>query len=355
MEQRRIRQSNFELLRIICMLMVVGLHYFGKGGARFQITPRSCPGNYFVTNLFLSLFIPAVNCFVLISGYFGIRLRLQKLFKLECELLFYSVSLFALLVVLKLQPFRSRDFLLSFFPVLTREWWFVSIYVVLFLIAPFLNLLIEKMTQKQYVSLLAVMFFLFCLWPTFSTCSVTNDTGAGICNFVFMYLTGGYIARYCHKSVPKIRYLLLYFGSSLLSLLCSFISALIFHYNTSRFYGFDTLFTVISAVSLFLFFREISLRSKPVNKISSMLLAVYLIHDHPGVRAYIWSKIFRCGAYFYQPFFVFHFVLTTLTIFLSCLTVEWIRVSFFHRLEDRAVQKVSSFGIVQRFKTFSGT
>lgn len=73
MKNTKIRQSNMELLRIISMAMVVGLHYFNGtmgGGALSKLTTSNY--NYYVTYLFLSLFVVSVGCFVPIKWYFQI-------------------------------------------------------------------------------------------------------------------------------------------------------------------------------------------------------------------------------------------------------------------------------------------
>jgi surface polysaccharide O-acyltransferase-like enzyme len=67
------RQSNFELLRGVLMFMVVGLHVTGLGLLwRDSPTPLGSI-NFISGNLIESFFSMAVNCFVLISGYWGIR------------------------------------------------------------------------------------------------------------------------------------------------------------------------------------------------------------------------------------------------------------------------------------------
>lgn len=64
----RERNSNFELLRIILMVFVVILHYNNveMGGALGYTTGI----NKIVSHFIEAFSICAVNCFVMISGYF---------------------------------------------------------------------------------------------------------------------------------------------------------------------------------------------------------------------------------------------------------------------------------------------
>ena len=63
------RDNGLDLLRILCMLMVVCLHAFNHGGL---VEGTLVPGtaNFYLGNAMFALCLPAVNCFVMISGYF---------------------------------------------------------------------------------------------------------------------------------------------------------------------------------------------------------------------------------------------------------------------------------------------
>ncbi|MDB8559600.1 hypothetical protein [Turicibacter sanguinis] len=87
------RESNFELLRIVAIMMVIGLHYFNgsMGGALSILTHGD--GNFYLAYFFESLFIIAVNLFVLVCGYFNIdkkKTNLLKLFNLIVIAYFYG-------------------------------------------------------------------------------------------------------------------------------------------------------------------------------------------------------------------------------------------------------------------------
>ena len=68
--EKTARNSNIELLRIILMFMVILLHFNNSemGGA-FNYAENK-PLNSFILYFLESLSICAVNCFMIISGYF---------------------------------------------------------------------------------------------------------------------------------------------------------------------------------------------------------------------------------------------------------------------------------------------
>lgn len=82
----KVRNSNFELLRIICIFGIISMHSFGAflhtaiGASRFYGT------------LINSVFNMGVSCFMLISGYFGIRFSVRKFVTLETTFIFYAVG-----------------------------------------------------------------------------------------------------------------------------------------------------------------------------------------------------------------------------------------------------------------------
>lgn len=97
------------------------MHFFGHGGviASFQNVS---------SNLILSEFIQglcrvAVNCFILISGYYGIDhvFKWKKVKKLWIQVWFYSVIIFAALVIFKMITPSIKDFAYALFPISTNS------------------------------------------------------------------------------------------------------------------------------------------------------------------------------------------------------------------------------------------
>lgn len=65
------RQANFELLRVVAMFMIISLHYLVKGGAAVPFPFAAGENPVGVLAWLIEAFcIVAVNCYVLISGYF---------------------------------------------------------------------------------------------------------------------------------------------------------------------------------------------------------------------------------------------------------------------------------------------
>ena len=141
------RESGFELLRIICMLFVVMQHFWGHAlyPELQSSNDTTSPVASFITLGFLYI---AVNCFVLISGFFRIKTTFRRFIRFTFLVVFYN---FLSLAYVRLSGGGTigKTLILSSFINCYDNWWFISCYVFLMLIAPFLNKAIESLSPKK--------------------------------------------------------------------------------------------------------------------------------------------------------------------------------------------------------------
>ena len=87
------RESNIELLRNISMFMILVIHDNFVSLPRIGIEELSSNTIPSVTRFFIeSLGIVAVNVFVFISGWFGIRTRLKSVLSFIYQILFFLLG-----------------------------------------------------------------------------------------------------------------------------------------------------------------------------------------------------------------------------------------------------------------------
>ena len=191
------RESKFELLRIILILMVIGLHYFNgsMGGLLSNVDKFSV--NYYLANFIESAFIIAVNVFIIITGYFMINkneISVKKVYHLLSICIFYGIVIFVILLAIGKIQLNLSSIKNLIYTIDNR--WFIVIYCILYLLIPFINKLLKSISKKQFQMLLGILIFFFSIWPTFFTNITVNDNGYGIINFIILYLIGGYIKLY---------------------------------------------------------------------------------------------------------------------------------------------------------------
>lgn len=150
------RDSNLELYRIICMLLIVAHHFVVNSGLTVADGPiYADPLSW--RSLFLLLFGAwgkiGINCFVIITGYFMCmsRITARKFAKLLCEWMFYRIVIYAVFWATGYVPFTLKKLLLCLVPITEISTGFTSCFIVFFLFIPFMNELIRHLNEKQHV------------------------------------------------------------------------------------------------------------------------------------------------------------------------------------------------------------
>ncbi len=353
------RQLNYELLRIIAMLMIVSLHYLSKGEILGDPARNDMTVTGYVAWLIEAFCIVAVNVYVLISGYFGMDAYesggsekeltfwkvLRKPLKIWKQVFFYSMLFGCGALIIGVQEFDLYQFFSYCFPIVTEHYWFASSYVILCLIMPFLNAGISRLNQRETKYLLLGFLLVFSVSKTVIPMQLPWDKyGYDSLWFVVLYLTGAYLRRYGISVLyAKWTAAALYFGS-VAAVFFSFFLIRAIYLRTGSLgkmiqygYTYNFLFCYTGAVGLFLLFAEGKKESgkagiflerfrKPIELFSGAAFGVYLIHEHINIR-YVWPKWLHCEAQADNSVMAFlgHMVCSVLAVYLVCTVIEWIR------------------------------
>lgn len=172
------RKSNIELLRILCMFMIILWH--------INIAVEQCEPythDFILKDAIYSITVIAVNCFVLISGYFGIHFKIKSIVILLLQCLFYSIILGCTINIIYNEPLKIMIMLM---PVSSNTWWFVTTYFMLYLSAPLLNKAIENMNIKEFI-FTSISFTLICVYCGYIFKNENNPSGHSYLQFVYIY------------------------------------------------------------------------------------------------------------------------------------------------------------------------
>ncbi len=273
-----LRLSNFEALRLLCMLMVLNLHSFSgysHGNGIWQAL------DFFRE----STSICAVDCFLLISGYFGIKWKFKSLFNLVFQLFYYSVGIYLAVVGMGIVDWNIKDFMMRFACLFTDSWKFAITYVLLWFCAPPLNALSEKLSSRDLFMYIIVFFLVI------NFISVPRHA---LFTYALVYLIGRLLKKI---SVEKSRipagkaYLITTFFIFALTYFLVFktlqiTSAVRFTTWPIGFLAFDYAapLVILQAVFLFIFFARLTFQSKFINWCAASCFAIFLIHMHPTIK-----------------------------------------------------------------------
>ena len=332
------REYAIELLRIISMMMIISLHFCSYGQAANVSIELSLSN--FARRILMSICGISVNCYILTSGYFLInfKFKIRKLLKLVAEVFFYSATIYLIMVILSVHNFSVKEFLCSLFPTLTREYWFITSYVGVYIISPILRDFVKILNKSKHRKCVVIGFAMFVVYYNlFFFCDNLNFGGStGIVWFIYLYICGSYIFKYdksfLSSNVKK------YIISMLVALASQVPFLLIYLITNKRIFlvganifdsVYNSIFVFISSLCFFKIFTswKWNPKSEYVKNIiiflSSGSLAVYLIHDNKYMRELIWSNIsFNPN----NPIeFIIYWVITIIIIYLLCVNIDCVR------------------------------
>ncbi|RDU22172.1 acyltransferase family protein [Anaerosacchariphilus polymeriproducens] len=352
------RSSNLELLRIICILIIILSHYSVHGD--FNINAASIPFNkFFIQSSGLGEI--GVDCFIFISGYFLVNstFNFKKLLKLELEVLLYSIGIAIIYYVVSHGNIGMKEMIKACLPTLSGQYWFMSAYILLYMLSPFINLLIKSLSQRMHLLCIMVLFSIYILIPTFTMFTIAGSSN--IMLFITLYLIAAYIRLYPnatnyfnHMKLNIIMIVLSYIIIILPIIIYSKLGIISYNY----FMGAHSLPLVVCSLSLFLAFKNMNISyNRIINWLAGSVLGVYLIHDNPIVRNYIWKYIFRNNTFLNSKFLVFHAIGAIIIIFVVCMAIDKIRISLVERplwkainpKIDKLMIKVSKCKLIEMF------
>ena len=328
------RQSNSELLRIITICGVVMLHY--NGNVAFGLVTEGT-ANYSLLQFLEILFICAVNLFVLISGYFLCTTNSRKAIKaveLVAQVMLIGVAKYLANVILFHAPLALSSLVSAAIP----NNYYVTLYLAVYLLSPYVNIVLKKLSDKQFTVLIVLCGALFSVWPTildmvyavtghnyngmYPIGSGGSQYGYNFLNFMLMYLLGAYLRR---KPSGKA----LWDGVAFVLCLVVLLIWQTSYHNIAR--AYCNPFVIAMAVFAFRLFTHLNFSCGLVNTLAKGAFTCFLFHDFC-----LWHiKIDRVvnGS---LPVLVGHILLTVPLIFLISwvvwLVYDWVTKPLFRLL-----------------------
>lgn len=346
------RQANLELLRIICMLMVVTAHLVNHGNLITFAQPGSL-SYYLVWTLFGVSFV-SINVYLLISSYFLVETKFSvwRLAKLGGQVFFYAFGITALFWIFGDVPHDLEIFVYSVLPVSSDFYWFLSMYAGMYLLSPILNRLIRVLTRRQLLCAMALCFTLVSVWPNLIYFSSALNTAGGVSIswFLTVYLFGAYLRLYYVPDGKFGKKLGLALAASLLIPLSRFlIEALLrtplkavgvlddLMWGYSVFFAYSSILVSLASLLWFVAFLNLKIPSgrtaRAITAVAGAAFGVYLIHDHYYVREKLWTRLGSVSwlGKWYLPLAMLG---TILAVYAVCTLIELARARLFVPLNE---------------------
>lgn len=275
-QKLKLRDSQMELLRIVAMSMIL-IHHFVVHGSPYSV--RFMEEGLGWQNAFVFY---GVNLFVLISGFYGIKVRWRSFLSLLITLFLFAMVDFLLKCGFGWYQhgFDASD-LTGMVRVLIhpfKKYWFISCYLVLYIFAPVINLGLKHATKAQLRTIVLIAMG-YCIYGGL-VFDYAVSRGYEIAQFMLLYITGYWLnAERPFSRVSSWTLVLIAVG-------CSVINGSgglrwIFGPHSGPLYttSYINVFCFVGSVVIFLLFTRFSFRSRIVNSISAASFGCYLLQD----------------------------------------------------------------------------
>ena len=342
------RQANFELLRIVAMLMIIVLHYLNKSDLILLYTQEHSAVNY-AAHFIEAFCIVAVNCYVLLSGYFLVESawKPERVVSLVAQILFYSVLIPIVLIcvgVISAGDLSVYDWLNYVLPIETEHYWFATAYLIMYLFAPLLAAGVKAVEKRTLEIIIGIMVLFFSVWKSLLPASLATDRyGYDYGWFLCLFLIAAYIRLYGLPKLEKKRnaaflYVVMSLGIFLLTILSGILAEVLapFAYYMDMPDTYNHILCLLGSVGFFMLFKDMRPWEGRVAAVirwaAPYTFGVYLLHEHILVR-YRWMRWLRVEAVWGSWKFIPHMVGCVLIVYVVGTAVDCARAWIFRRVK----------------------
>lgn len=319
--KERQRESNFELFRICAMCMIILIHlisavdlsYFGLEG-NFRGNMGAC---------IVGICNVGASCFVLISGYFGIRFSIKKLIKFEMMMITCSVIETIILVVIFPDDMRGialiEQMVKTVIPFISRKYWFYSCYICVFLFSGFIQKFIDNISKKDLECFIVLLMILFSVLPTLFYFEIMQDAGKGLVQMIMLYIIGRYIRVYRDISICRFKSVMLLLALWMLNVI-SITHPLQIGTVIHSLCRDNSITNIVMAIILLYLFKDMSFSCKWINCVSKYIFAVFALEN---TITNVFAKYIQRGLFLVENDFLSVAIVlgSVLAIFIICIGV----------------------------------
>lgn len=333
------RNSSIELARIMSIAFILLSHF--SIWSSWDASSRGLL-NYGLTMIYQPLGKFGAYAFVLITSYFSLKKdidpmryekkQLKHSLTTMKEVWFYSILIFLITWGFNIIQLNGWSVRKAFFPFIDREYWFVTTYIMLVLLIPFLNIVSTKLNMREHLTLLFILLF-------FDSLSLINNYTMSdyLASFVVVYFIGTFLKKYLHKLRP-IKNWMLSVNIIFIWALEILLMDILFHlgHESVGIRFTDKLLAFDGATSIFiLFLRAKSFHNLIINKIAKTVFAAYLLTDNPFTRHFVWDHIFKTFKFQNYLWVPIYGLICIVLIIAVTFVIDTIRAKIFQHIEQR--------------------
>lgn len=340
----RSRKANFELLRIISMLLIIGYHFCSETSA--NIFQNSFSSNQFYAFCIGSWGLVGVHCFFFISAYFLIKknaVHSEKVFKIIFQTLFYSVVAIVLDLLLGGGgKWKKIEILYHCIAPLMGQYWFVLVYCMMYILSPYFNIFLKNVKASQLKKCMLLLTLIVPVLLTLWGESPCGTLGIAIYDYFLVALIEKKVICLSKRKVQLGLVVTIFvvlitetFGSIVFGKPIAIVRL------TGRCAGIQIL------IAFFLFLLFLDLRVTKVENIISLLsqntLGVYLIHESPLMGKYLRDDLLGINKLYLAKSFPISILIMIIITFIVATVLDKIRTITFEKIAFIYLRKINIF------------
>lgn len=169
LEKLKVRNPNMDILRIIAVLCVIGIHFFYHSG--YYYTTNDNAVMYFATVL-RTLFSVCVPLFMILSGFLLCNKTLKKGYYsgIRKTIIVYILVAIACIIYKSCNgsyTLTTLTFFTGIFDFSGANYsWYIEMYIGLFLIIPFLNIIYKNLDSRKQKNILLITLIAITILPS---------------------------------------------------------------------------------------------------------------------------------------------------------------------------------------------
>lgn len=348
---KKTRAANLDLLRIVSMLLIVFLHSIDHSGV-LENTENCGLGMQFYVRFTYALCMVCVNIYVMLSGYFMVnsKFRMQKLVTLWMEAAFYAFVLKLVFILTGAETFSPVSLVSCFFPILTGRYWFLTIYVGMYLLSPFINILIHAMNKRQCGLLNVALFLIMSVWVSIhpAIAGMNSGGGWGLAWFVVLYLAAAWLRLYYSPNYKPVKWFAVFLAIPFMMAAMYIVFAgevgisvpYVLFTIVKHWFRYDSVPVYLMTMGLFIGFLNVRISgekcSSAIVRIAPLTLGVYLIHAHANVSPWSW-EVLNLPPKMGTALFPVVQIASVIGIFAVCTLIDMLRSATIGKLERSKV------------------
>lgn len=300
------RESGIELYKVIAIFLIVLSHVIqtltepnyvlGIGEGTFiNIATATTNLNVLLLAVFRICGALGNNMFFICSAWFLVNSKKMSLKKVVHMILdMWIINMIVLIALRSIGvQLQISDTVKTFFPTTFANNWYITCYLLFYMIHPFLNRMLEQLSINEHLAFATILFVIYFIIPVLPLEEINLFFANEFVIFLATYVIVSFIKIYKNEWTENLKsnksILFVSIISYVVLILCVDFLGLRTNYFLNRLVRWNmnnSLFMFLIAFSSFNIMKKKEFINRTINYLSSLSLLVYIFHENLAFRKY---------------------------------------------------------------------